>query len=90
MKPDVDNPLKANHINSQIRKPELNISEIDKYRLSKKIENLLWNELKETFENIFKSEVEREAEVLMKKNNWEDLSSKKAQTKDGKNLLPRE
>ena len=43
-----------------------------------------------TFENIFKTEVEREAEVLMEENDWEDSLSKKTQTKDRKNLLPRE
>ena len=88
LKSGVGNALQADHIKSQIRKPELKISETEKYRLSNKNQKPATSN--ETFENIFKAEVEREAEVLMEKNDWEDLSSKKTQRKDGKNLLPRE
>ena len=79
--------MKADHIKNQIRKPELNISKTEKYRLSKR--NLKSATSNKTFENIFKAEVEREPEILMEKNDWEDLSIKKTQTKDEKNLLPR-
>ena len=88
LKSGAANALGADHLKNQIRKPELNISETEKYKLS----NRNWKPAtsNETFENIFKAEVEREAEILMEKNDWEDLSTKKTQTKDGKNLLLRE
>ena len=85
---NVDNTLRANHKNSQIWKRKLNNSETDKYRLSNK--NPKPATSNETFENIFKVETEIETDVLMEKNDWEDLSSKKTQTKDGKNLLSME
>ena len=88
LKSGVGNALRAYHINSQIRKPELSISETKKYRSTNK--NPKPATSNKNFENIFKAEVEREAEVLMGKNDWEDLLSKKTQTKDRKNLLPRE
>ena len=80
--------MRADNIKNQIRKPELKISETEKYRLSNK--NPKPATSNETFENIFKAEVERESEILMEKNDWEDLSTKKTQTKDGKKLIPRE
>ena len=72
--------MRADNIKNQIRKPELKISETEKYRLSNK--NPKPATSNETFENIFKAEVERESEILMDKNDWEDLSTKKTQTKD--------
>ena len=51
LKSDVGNALRAELINSQIRKCDLNISETDKYRLSNK------NLKPATFKNIFKAEV---------------------------------
>ena len=77
--------MRAEHIKNQIRKPELKISETEKYRLSNTNPKPATSN-----ENISKAVVEREAEILMEKNDWEDLSTKKTQTKDGKNLLPRE
>ena len=88
LKSGVGNTLRADHVKSQIRKPELKISETEKYKLSNKNQKAATSN--ETFENIFKAEIEREAEVLVEKNDWEDLSSKKIQTKVGKNLLLRE
>ena len=88
LKSGVGNALTTDHIKSQIRKPELNISETKKYRLTNK--NPKPATLNKTFENTFKAEVEIEAEVLMEEYDLEDLLSKKTQTKDGKNLLPRE
>ena len=88
LKSGVGNALRAYRINSQIRKPELSISETKEYRSTNK--NPKPATSSKNFESIFKAEVEREAEVLMGKNDWEDLLSKKTQTKDRKNLLPRE
>ena len=59
------NALRADHINNQIRKPELNISEAEEYKLSNR--NPKPTTSNKTFENIFKAEVEREAEILMEK-----------------------
>ena len=59
------NALRADHINNQIRKPELNISEAEEYKLSNR--NPKPTTSNKTFENIFKAEIEREAEILMEK-----------------------
>ena len=88
LKSGVGNVFREDHVNSEIRKRELNISETKKYRLSNK--NPKPATSNKTFENIFKAEVEREAEVLMEKNDWEDLLSRKTQTRDREYLLPRE
>ena len=75
LKYGVGNALRADHIKKQIRKPESKISKTEKYRLDNR--NPKPAKPNETFENIFKAEVEREAEILLGKNDWEDLPTRK-------------
>ena len=63
MKFGVGNALRADHIKKQIWKPELKISKTEKYTLSNR--NSKPATSNETFENIFKAEFDREADIFM-------------------------